>query len=56
MYSTIGLEMASQATPQGRRHNRAEAGFELMTKRLPAPCLMLVKIMLELFLGIEILY
>jgi hypothetical protein len=29
MYSTIGSGTASQATPQGRRHKRAEAGFEL---------------------------
>ena len=29
MYSTIGSGTASQATPQGRRHKRAEVGFEL---------------------------
>ncbi len=31
MFSTIGLGTASQATPQGRRHKRAEAGFEFRT-------------------------
>ncbi len=36
MYSTIGLGTASQATLQGRRHKRAEVGFELAIKRLPA--------------------
>jgi hypothetical protein len=36
MYSTIGSGTASQATPQGRRHKRAEVGFELAIKRLPA--------------------
>jgi hypothetical protein len=34
MYSTIGSETASKATPQ-----RAEVGFELTIKRLPALCL-----------------
>ena len=29
MYSTIGSGTASQATPQGRRHKRAEVSFEL---------------------------
>ncbi len=29
MYSTIGSGTASQATPQGRRHDRAEVGFTL---------------------------
>ncbi len=38
MYSTIGLGTAFQATPQGRRHKRAEIGFELAIKRLPARC------------------
>ncbi len=36
MYSTIGSGMASQATPQGRRHKRAEVGFDLAIKQLPA--------------------
>ncbi len=36
MYSTIGSGTASQATPQGRRHKRAEVGFELAIKRLLA--------------------
>ncbi len=36
MYSTIGSGTASQATPQGRRHKRAEVGFELAIRRLPA--------------------
>jgi hypothetical protein len=36
MYSTIGSGTASQATPQGRRHKRAEVGIELAIKRLPA--------------------
>ncbi len=36
VYSTIGSGMASQATPQGRRHKRAEVGFELALKLLPA--------------------
>jgi hypothetical protein len=36
IYSTIGSGTASQATPQGRRHKRAEVGFELAIKRLPA--------------------
>ncbi len=35
MYSTIGSGTASQATPQGCRHKRAEVGFELAIKRLP---------------------
>ncbi len=39
MYSTIGSGTASQATPQGRRHNRAGLGFKLTIKRLPALCL-----------------
>jgi hypothetical protein len=39
MYSTIGSGTASQATPQGRRHKRAEAGFEMTIKLLPARCL-----------------
>jgi hypothetical protein len=39
MYSTIGSGAAPQATPQGRRHKRAEVGFELTIKRLPVGCL-----------------
>ncbi len=34
MFSTIGSGTASQATPQGRHHKRAEVGFELAIKRL----------------------
>jgi hypothetical protein len=36
MYSTIGSGTASQATPQGSLHKRAEVGFELAIKLLPA--------------------
>jgi hypothetical protein len=32
MYSTISSGTASQATPQGRRHKRAEVGFERTIK------------------------
>jgi hypothetical protein len=39
MYSTIGLGTASQATPQGRSHKRAEVGLELVINRLPAQSL-----------------
>ncbi len=39
MYSTISSGTASQATPQGRRHKRAEEGVEPTIKRLPAQCL-----------------
>ncbi len=39
VYSTIGSGRASQTTPQRCRHKRAEVGFTLTIKRLPALCL-----------------
>ncbi len=36
MYSTTKVRNSIQATPQGRRHQRAGVGFELAIKRFPA--------------------